>query len=102
MEERISNYTLKGTLRKYKQVKESKLSSLYGNEAKLKFILHYLKQNPSQSFMAEYSAMSQSKVSEWIKYLLVVLHESLDRLNFLAQRQGSFTIDENLDYILCH
>lgn len=101
MEERVSNYTLKGTLRKYKQVKESKLSSLYGNEAKLKFILHYLKQNPSQSFMAEYSGICQSKVSEWIKYLLVVLHETLDRLNFLAQRQGSFSIDENLDYILC-
>ncbi|MDI9882815.1 transposase family protein [Flectobacillus longus] len=101
MEERVSNYTLKGTLRKYRQVKESKLSSLYGNEAKLKFILQYLKQNPSQSFMAAYSGICQSKVSEWIKYLLVVLHETLDRLNFLAQRQGSFTINENLDYILC-
>lgn len=101
MEERVSTYTLKGTLRKYRQHKESKLSSLYGSHAKLKFILQYLKENPSQAFMAEHYGMCQSKVSEWLNYLLVVLHKSLDRLNFLAHRQSSFSIPEDLDYILC-
>ncbi len=101
MEEKMKHFTLKGHRRKYPLPRESKLSSLYGSRAKLLFILQYLKEHPCQVFMGEHCQMSQSKVSEWISYTLPVLRESLGRLCVLPKRGGTFSIPDNLDYILC-
>lgn len=101
MEAKLELYTLKGELRKIRKYKESSLSSLSGSRTKLEFILLYLKEHPSQDFMANTYAMSQSKVSEWITYILPVLRESLNKLGVLPSRGSDFSIREDLDCILC-
>lgn len=101
IKEKISLYTLKGEQRSYRKYEESKRSSLFGSDQKLKFILIYLKEHPNQEFMASYSQMSQSKVSEWIQFILPVLLESLQKLKVTPKTGNEFTIPNHLDYILC-
>jgi hypothetical protein len=84
VEEKQEHYTLKGIRRKKVQLEESANSSLFGVDRKLKFILLYLRENPGQSFYGYTQGMSQSKVSEWISFLLPVLESSLSALNYTA------------------
>ena len=63
------------------QWEESKNSSLLGIDAKLQFILMYLRENPSQVFYAYSQGMSQAKVREWGGFLLPVLEASLSELS---------------------
>ncbi|MBB3701535.1 transposase [Flammeovirga yaeyamensis] len=101
VEDKILHFTLKGKRRSYPKFNESKLSSLYGSSIKLEFILIYLKEHPSQRFMGSHFNMSQSKVSEWIAFLLPVLLNSLKKCSLTFHAIDSFDIPENLDYILC-
>jgi hypothetical protein len=102
MTEKVRNYTLKGENRKVQRSKECKLSSLYGNSSKLIFIiLTYLKEHPNQHFMGDYIGISQAKVSEWIKYILPVLIQTLQKIDVLPCRGNYFEIPEKLDNILC-
>jgi hypothetical protein len=101
MEQKVSLYSLKGKRLSTRRHKESKLSSLYGSRAKLDFVLKYLKENPSQTFMGELYKISQSKVSEWIAYILPVLEQSLSRLHVMPCRGNTFEIPEGIDCILC-
>jgi len=45
--------------------------------------------------------MSQAKVSEWINYLLPILHESLSNLRVIPQRGDVVNIKDKHDFILC-
>ncbi len=101
IEEKVSLYTLKGKHRSSRKYVESNRSSLLGSDQKLKFILIYLKEYPSQEFMASYYQMSQSKVSEWIQFILPVLLQALGKLNVIPKTGNEFTIPDHLDYILC-
>lgn len=83
--EKLANCTLKGQLRLFKEYKEAKNSSLYGSKRKLDFILMYLKENPCQSYHGELFGISQSKVSEWISFLLPVLEASLVKMGLMPQ-----------------
>ena len=101
MEQKVLHYTLKGKRRKVPLYKESKLSSLQGSKSKLKFILTYLKEHPTQIFMAYYYKISQSKVSEWISFILLVLLDALKKIGVAPQRGSEFSIPNDLEYILC-
>lgn len=72
-DKKLSQYTLKGNRRTVRVYKERKDSSLYGTKSKLDFLLTYLKENSNQSFHALLFKMPQSKVSEWLKFLLPLL-----------------------------
>ncbi len=80
---------------------ESPLSSLYGSKAKLDFILTYLKENPNQCYHGEMFDMSQSKVSEWVSYLLPVLEASLIKMKVMPQSGYCYQqTDKEVDYLL--
>ena len=85
VEKKLRRYTLKGNLRSVAIYKERLNSSLQGSRLKLDFILVYLKSNPTQCLMAYLYGMSQSKVSEWISFLLPVLEASLQALKVCAE-----------------
>lgn len=80
-------YDLKGNLRVKPKFKEDARISLFGAEAKLLFILSYLKENPTQGYQGLLFDMSQSKVSLWVKCLLPILHKSLVILGLTACRE---------------
>ncbi|NME70891.1 transposase family protein [Flammeovirga aprica JL-4] len=101
VDDKILHFTLKGKRRSYPKFKESKLSSLHGSSKKLEFILIYIKEYPNLHFMASHFQMSQSKVSEWIAFLLPVLFHSLKKCSLVFHSNESFEIPENLDNILC-
>ena len=88
--EKLRTVTLKGQYRLFKTENESINSSLYGSKAKLDFILMYLKENPNQAYHGQLFNMSQSKVSEWISYLLPVLECSLKKMGFMPQSGYQF------------
>jgi hypothetical protein len=71
--EKLRTVTLKGQYRLFKTEKEPINCSLYCSKAKLDFILMYLKENPNQAYHGQLFKSSQSKVSEWVSYLLPVL-----------------------------
>lgn len=83
--EKLSTVTLKGQYRLFKTYHEPVNSSLYGSKAKLDFILMYLKENPNQAYHGQLFNMSQSKVSEWISYLLPVLEVALKKMQVMPQ-----------------
>lgn len=98
---KLSICTLKGQLRLFPEEEESIRSSLYGSRAKLDFILMYLKENPNQCYHGELFEMSQSKVSEWVSYLLPVLEESLAKMDVMPQSGYSYQqTDKEVDYLL--
>ncbi len=82
---KLSRVTLKGQYRLFKTYHEPVNSSLYGSKAKLDFILMYLKENPNQVYHGHLFKMSQSKVSEWISYLLPVLERALKQMGIMPQ-----------------
>ena len=89
----MSQYTLKGKRREYKVHRERKDSSLYGSIPKLDFLLMYLKENAYQIYHAQMFEMSQSKVSEWVRFLLPVLEESLSKLGVMPQTGSDFVLN---------
>lgn len=102
MSSKILNYTLKGEKRVVKEYQERKNSSLQGTQSKLDFILLYLKENPNQSHHALLFEMAQSKVSEWVSYILPVLLDTFKMLGYTPKTGESFSIEdlENLDYLI--
>ena len=60
--------------------------ALHGPEQKLLFLLVYLKTYPLQVLMAELFDLSQPGVNYWLRRLLPVLHEALDELGALPER----------------
>jgi len=98
---KVSNVTLKGQYRLFKTEKEPVNSSLYGSKSKLDFILLYLKENPNQAYHGLLFNMSQSKVSEWVSYLLPVLEEALKEMGFMPQSGYQFSNPpESAQYLL--
>lgn len=98
---KISLYTLKGQMRLFPEAEESVRSSLYGSNCKLDFILMYLKENPNQSYHGLLYGMSQSKVSEWVDYLLPVLVESLLKMGVMPQMGYHYEqVNDDFDYLL--
>ncbi|MEQ6118006.1 transposase family protein, partial [Reichenbachiella sp. MALMAid0571] len=76
-------------------------SSLYGSKSKLDFILMYLKENPNQYYHGEMFDMSQSKVSEWVSYLLPALEASLAKMKVMPQSGYCYRQrDKEVDYLL--
>jgi hypothetical protein len=75
---RYFNYhTLQGKPRVKMSFKEQKNACLRGNEAKLFFLMAYLKNYPLQQFHASYFGVTQAKVSQLIKVLSPILEETL-------------------------
>src|SRR3954452_10667231 len=62
--------------------------ALHPPEQKLLFLLVYLKTYPLQVVMAELFGLSQPRVNYWLRRLLPVLHEALDDLGALPERDG--------------
>ncbi|MGV3585464.1 MAG: transposase family protein [Adhaeribacter sp.] len=84
-----SQYDLKGERRCIKKYREHGSMSLQGSLDKLFFVLVYLKQNPLQHYHGLSFAMSQGKVSQWLKVLLPILEQALHRLQMLPSREPS-------------
>ena len=75
-------------------------SSLYGSQSKLDFILTYMKENPNQSYHGYLFEMSQSKVSEWVNFIIPSLEEALDRLCLLPQQGDYWDLEqESTDFL---
>lgn len=99
--EKLRTINLKGQYRLFQTEKEPINSSLYGSKLKLDFILMYLKENPNQAYHGYVFNMSQSKVSEWISYLLPVLEDALKKMGFMPQSGCQFkTSTEETPYLL--
>lgn len=81
-------YDLKGVRRKIPKFKEHADMSLRGSDDKLLFILIYMKQNPTQQYHGAMFDMSQGKVSQWIKILLPLFRQTLDRMQLLPERNA--------------
>lgn len=96
-EEKLSLYTLKDKPRTFRRFQERSDSSLYGSESKLDFLLTYLKNNPLQSYQGLLFEMSQSKVSEWLLFLLPVLEKSFAQMGFLAQEGFSYNAQKDIE-----
>lgn len=88
--ERLKYYTLKGMRRLTKSYEEASNSSLYGSRCKLDFVLMYLKENASQAYHGCLFGMSQSKVSEWVSFLLPILESCLFKLGFIPETGSIF------------
>lgn len=88
--EKLRTVTLKGQYRLFKTEKEPINCSLYGSKAKLDFILMYLKENPNQAYHGQLFNISQSKVSEWVSYLLPVLEQALKKMGLMPQSGYQF------------
>lgn len=101
IKKKLAYYTLKGQMRLFPIDEEPTNSSLYGSKAKLDFILMYLKENPNQSYHGKMFDICQSKVSEWISYLLPVLEESLRKIKVMPQTGFHYEYSNNhADYLL--
>lgn len=99
---RLKYYTLKGIRRVTKSYHEAANSSLYGSRSKLDFLLMYLKENVSQSYHGCLFGISQSKVSEWVSFLLPILESCLDKLGFLPETGSVFRFpaESVTDYLI--
>ena len=99
--DKICYYTLKGKERKHPCYKEYKNSGLYESHAKLDFILSYVKHSPDQRYHGCMFNMTQSKVSEWIHFLLPVLASSLIKLKAAPIMGDVFSYDSKdlLDFL---
>src|SRR5438067_3648303 len=61
---------------------------LHAPEQKLLFLLVYLKTYPLQTLLGELFELSQPRVNYWLHRLLPLLHEALDELGVLPERDG--------------
>lgn len=99
--QKMSICTLKGEYRIFKQYEDHGSSSLYGSKIKLDFMLMYLKENPNQTYHGHLFNISQSKVSQWIRYLLPVLEDSLLKMGMMPQTGTEFIEKESdSDFLL--
>ena len=57
-------------------------------DQKLLFLLVYLKTYPLQTLLGQLFELSQPRVNYWLHRLLPILHEALDELGILPQRDG--------------
>src|SRR5436853_1955251 len=62
---------------------------LHAPGQKLLFLLVYLKTYPLQTLLGELFELSQARVNYWIHRLLPILHEALDALGVLPERDPS-------------
>lgn len=62
--------------------------ALHAPEQKLLFLLVYLKTYPLQTLLGELFDLSQPRVNSWLHRLLPILHEALDELGVLPERDG--------------
>jgi len=101
IKKKLALYTLKGQMRLFPIEEEPCNSSLNGSKAKLDFILMYLKENPNQCYHGKMFNICQSKVSEWISYLLPVLEESLHKMQVMPQTGFHYDyLTDQVDYLL--
>lgn len=100
--ERLQHYTLKGMRRLTKSYVEAGNSSLYGSHSKLDFLLMYLKENASQAYHGCLFGISQSKVSEWVSFLLPILESCLFKLGFMPETGSVFRFSPEAvtDYLI--
>jgi hypothetical protein len=61
---------------------------LHAPEQKLLFLLVYLKTYPLQTLLGELFELSQPRVNYWLHRLLPILHQALDALGVLPERDG--------------
>jgi DDE superfamily endonuclease len=61
---------------------------LHTPEQKLLFVLVYLKTYPLQTLLGQLFELSQPRVNYWLHRLLPLLHEALDELGVLPERDG--------------
>lgn len=97
-------YDLQGKSRKLPKFDEHASISLSGSGEKLFFILVYLKQNPTQEYQAIMFALTQSKVSQWVKILLPILQKALARIQVLPYEHSDkfyYTLQAIAGYLLC-
>lgn len=85
------HHDLKGKRRRIEKFTEHGSMSLKGSMDKLFFALVYLKQNPTQEYQAFAFGMSQGKVSQWLRVLLPLLEQALQRIRLLPARPSGFT-----------
>jgi len=62
--------------------------ALHTPEQKLLFLSVYLKTYPLQTLLGELFELSQPRVNYWLHRLLPLLHEALDALGVLPERDG--------------
>jgi hypothetical protein len=62
--------------------------ALHAPQQKLLFLLVYLKTYPLQTLLGELFEVSQPRVNYWLHRLLPILHEALDALGVLPERDG--------------
>ena len=59
-----------------------------------------MKENPNQSYHGYLFEMSQSKVSEWVNFIIPSLEEALDRLCLLPQQGDYWDLEqESTDFL---
>lgn len=100
VEEKCLLFTLKGERRASKKFKEAINISLKDSKSKLEFLLQYLKENSTQTYHGAMYGISQAKVSEWVKFLLPVLTNALNKLKLLPQIGDKFEYKKNDKEIL--
>jgi hypothetical protein len=62
--------------------------ALHAPEQKLLFLLVYLKTYPLQTLLGQLFELSQPRVNYWLHRLLPLLHQALDELGVLPERDG--------------
>ena len=84
----IREYTVAGEQRSrpYRSRKDGVLAK---TEDQLFFVLHYLKSNAIQEHHAASYGMAQSQCNMWLHLLLRLLHQTLDALKQLPERDSS-------------
>jgi hypothetical protein len=100
VKEKMAICTLKGQYRIFKLYDDHGSCSLVGSKAKLDFILMYLKENPNQAYHGQLFNISQSKVCQWIRYLLPVLEASLVKMGMMPQIGTEFIEQEDDSHYL--
>ena len=84
----ISAYTVAGEQRS-RPYRRRKDGILIKTEDQLLFVLHYLKSNAIQEHHAASYGMAQSQCNMWLHLLLGLLHQTLEVLKQLPERDSS-------------
>jgi hypothetical protein len=71
-----------------------------GSESKLDFILIHLKENPNQQHHAYLFRMCQSKVSEWVSFILPLLEQTLISLSVMPQSGYEYYQETDEDLVV--
>ena len=83
----IGAYTLEGKPRQ-RQSRGRQNETFSSVEDQLLFVLYYLKTNPLQEVLATAFGLRQPHASVWLKLLLPLLEQALDRANCLPLRES--------------